>query len=331
MRYTVILFSVLFHTIVGGCVDPDDDPPPFTIPPQIYPSPYSDPYVSQDGSNIIFIRAKLIELDRSGYNPKFDLDSIGLWMCEIDGSNMRIIYKADNNSISNPQFTPDQAELVFGENGNIYKARISDSLITENDLIPLTIEGRNFFPSMSPDGKWISYDSNFDTDNGMYFIWKMRSDGSQKSRITYTPTKGENRSPFWTSDNRILHLRYSTAFQSTEIYSMDTTGQNVVRLSFNDTYDLHPKSSPRSGEIVFSSTDSGRLRQLFMLNNSTGEATQLTTAGITSSFSWTNDGRIVYVQYSPTNYSKSNGTIWIMNSDGSNKKQLTRNEDLVLE
>lgn len=43
-------------------------------------------------------------------------------MCNIDGSDMKLIYKEKEGVISNPQFTPDMKELVFVKNAQICKA-----------------------------------------------------------------------------------------------------------------------------------------------------------------------------------------------------------------
>lgn len=47
---------------------------------------------------------------------------------------------------------------------------------------------------------------------------------------------------------------------------------------------------------------------------------------------WTPDGKIIYVHYNYYKYhDTSNGTLWIMDADGSNKQQITFNHGLQLE
>ncbi len=89
------------------------DPPGFGIDPQTYPCPYLEPSVSFDGSKILFYRAKVTRISKGGYNTEFDPDSTGFWVCNIDGSNMRLIYNNSIDNISNPQFTPNMEEIVF--------------------------------------------------------------------------------------------------------------------------------------------------------------------------------------------------------------------------
>jgi Tol biopolymer transport system component len=55
----------------------------------------------------------------------------------------------------------------------------------------------------------------------------------------------------------------------------------------------------------------------------------LTTAGANLTFSWSRDGvHIVYVHYDFRKADVNNGTLWIMNADGTNKRQLTFNHNL---
>jgi len=58
---------------------------------------------------------------------------------------------------------------------------------------------------------------------------------------------------------------------------------------------------------------------------------QITNDAVTSKASWSPDGRIVYVRFISTKLDVNNGTLWVMNADGSNKWQLTFNYGLVLD
>lgn len=52
--------------------------------------------------------------------------------------------------------------------------------------------GNDGYPSFSPDGAWIAFDSNRDDRNEIYV---MRPDGSDPRRITTSP--GGNLAPVW--------------------------------------------------------------------------------------------------------------------------------------
>ncbi|MGH9531840.1 MAG: TolB family protein [Terriglobales bacterium] len=89
-------------------------------------------------------------------------------------------------------------------------------------------------PAWSPDGNWIAFDSNLD---GNQEIYVMSSDGSHLKRLTYTPGKRHSYKPHWSRDGK--QFAFSSTrdgssdnwFESVEIYTMDTDGSNVRRLT----------------------------------------------------------------------------------------------------
>ncbi len=213
-----------------------------------------------------------------------------------------------------PRWSPDGQWIVFEENGQIYKRKLSG-----DSLVQLTFEGRNFYPAWSPDGQWIAYDSNSESPNGMYFIWIMRSDGSEKRRITYEPLEGEIRTPNWSPNgSKIVHIRYLRETFSSEIFIMDSNGTNPHRLTFNNAMDYYPRFSPDGTKIAFTSQSERGGPQIWVMNSDGTNPVQLTT---TQGFNcdWSPDGEwLVY-----TDSRADNGRLWIMRKDGSEKRQLT--------
>jgi TolB protein len=191
-------------------------------------------------------------------------------------------------------------------------------------IVQLTNGGRNFFPSWSPDGEWIAYDSNYESSTG-YFIWKMRRDGSSKRRIAYTPDDGETREPFWGNDFSIVHYRY-IGIGSPEIFKMDSSGNNVVRLTENNAMEKYPRSSPDNQFIAYVSESKSGLWRLDLFSNEVN----LLTEGCLN-FSWSPDGKIVYLNFDYSRIDEEKGTLWIMDSDGNNKRQFTYNHFKIIQ
>ena len=190
--FGVSVLIMLFY--LSGC---DSDNPTKYDPPIIdpiggMPSPYQDVSVSLDGQKLIFFRTKYTYVSKDGLNIQYDPDSTGIWNCNIDGSEMKLIYKNNSDFIGRPQFIPNSNYVLFNLNNQIVKAPYNERLIENSDIEFLTTAGNNFFPSVNFDGSLITYDSNNDSPNGMNFIWRMKIDGSQKIKIAYDPTKGEN-------------------------------------------------------------------------------------------------------------------------------------------
>jgi TolB protein len=64
--------------------------------------------------------------------------------------------------------------------------------VASHQFVQLTHDGgRNDFPSWSPDGRHIVYQS---TRSGTEQIWSMLADGSQQTQLTFT---GSNSQPNW--------------------------------------------------------------------------------------------------------------------------------------
>jgi len=89
-----------------------------------------------------------------------------------------------------------------------------------------------------------------------------------------------------------------------------------------------PKFSPNVSKIAFfSQKGNGELVQIWLVNVDGTNITQLTTEGVGGyRFSWSPDGReIVYVSYRFTDYTFANSTLWIINLETGEKRQLTFN------
>lgn len=327
MKLNTILSLLLLLFLTSNCKENSSEYESPTIDRQSYPSPYLEPSVSFDGKKIVFIRAKVLKINKDGYQNVFESDSTGIWSCNIDGSNLKLVYKNNSNIITNPQFFPNNEEVVFVRNGNICKAKLNNGSFNETDIKQLTTEGKNFFPSVSPDGKWITFDSNLGSPEGGYRVWKMKSNGDEKSLVI------DGRMPFWSNE---LKWIYYIGFHR-EIFKVNTDNTSEViqltHLNEKDiyaTYNFYPRCNRSGNLIAYSSKIDGEYVQIWLLS-STSNTIPLTASGINTNCSWSFDNRIVYINYSPFYFDKNNGTIWIMDSDGGNKKQITYNHGLILE
>jgi Tol biopolymer transport system component len=317
---------LFFLSFLASCGDENEKKgcPGFDFVPS---APYSEPAWHPDGQVIGFNHRPLKEIIYTyGYECPhqaryvYENDSIGFWLINKDGSNMR---RALPFYLYSAAWSPDGKWVAFMKDAQIFKMPFDGEKFDTTAVVQLTVEGSNFFPSWSPDGEWIAFDSNVDSPNGMHFIWKMRSDGTDKTVLASTPEKGETRTPYWGDNFRIVHLRYVSGIAETEIYSMDSDGNDVIRVTNDLDRDFDPKFSSDAQTIFYKSQSSttGAVA-IWKIDLDNPKRTML-KVGLDFSVSPDND--IVYLDFDYSRIDKDLGTLWIMDATGIIKHQLTHN------
>jgi Tol biopolymer transport system component len=241
----------------------------------------------------------------------------GIYIITPEGKENRLFQPGTN--IYEPTWSPDGQWIVFSDKTQIWKKKLNG-----DSLIQLTTEGRNFFPAWSPDGNWIAY-HNTDcgcavcpppvNSCGILFIHK---DSGQKKLIV----SGEM--PNWMDNKNLLYVGLKH-----EIYKfslLDSSVQKITDLYNKGAYGVsYPKYSYINNKIIFSAQypnanmqNPNSKPQIFIMDLNGSNVKQLTQ---TQAYScdWSPDGRqIIY-----TDSRGVNGRLWLMNADGSEKKQLT--------
>lgn len=319
----LFLATALLYLSLAGCSVNNGDGGGVAPPSPIYPQPYAQPSVSPDGSKMLFVRNKVTRINKGG-GFSIDSDSSGIWVADTDGRNMKLLIQSQN--LGSPSFSPDLQWMLFEGGGQIYKVPFAGDSVDMDRLVQLTTEGRNFFPTWSPNRHWIAYDNtvcgsfNESPPPNSCGILKMEADGAQKKLVAV------GRMPNWSSDSkRLLYVGLKS-----EIFSITLEDSTVSMLtSFNQDDEnsidnRYPKYSPNGAKITFHSD-----LQVWIMQADGSNPKQIHKKGTQPA--WDESGKVVFVDFDPHRFSKDNGTIWIMNADGSNKTQLTFNHGLELE
>ena len=186
----------------------------------------------------------------------------------------------------------------------------------------LTQEGKqNFFPAWSPDGKSLAFTSD---RAGSYQIWVMDADGDNPRELT-TSFEGENVVPTWSPDGKRLAFA-SNRTGHFEIWVMAADGNHQKQLTKTDATVGNNAAawSPDGRKIAFSSTKSGHYA-IWTIDPDGGHLTQLTTPygdryPDANAPAWSPDGtKIAFWSGLEHKY----GNVWVMNADGSERKELT--------
>ena len=113
----------------------------------------------------------------------------------------------------------------------------------------------DFFPRTNADGTQIVFVSDRD---GNYELYKMGSDGSNQTRLTYTSSGSFNNenAPDW-SPTREEIVFDSNVSGTNKIYVMNTNGSGRHRLTSLIGSEIYPSWSPDGNKVAFSTTKSG--------------------------------------------------------------------------
>lgn len=108
-----------------------------------------------------------------------------------------------------------------------------------------------------------------------------------------------------------------------EIFLMDESGNNASRITNNNYEDYEPRLNFLENRFLLLRNGSLITREL----NSDNE-TVLIQKSVQSAI-WNEENKIIFVWL--LGYHQNNGTFWVMNEDGTDKKQITYNYGLILE
>jgi Tol biopolymer transport system component len=137
---------------------------------------------------------------------------------------------------------------------------------------PQPITGiENAFPSWSPDGSKLVFQSN---RTGEWHLYLMNPDGTDVRDLT--PTFKDCRNPTFSPDGSKV-VFYSASSGNDEIYVMNADGTGIRNLTNHPASDIHPHWSPDGTKIIFNSLRDDRARfDVYRMNADGGDVTRLT-------------------------------------------------------
>lgn len=143
--------------------------------------------------------------------------------------------------------------------------------------------------TVSPDGKWIVFGRQI---NGNMDIWRMKSDGTEETQLTFTPDWQEG-APYFLPDNQtIIYRAWQSSVKSEldrirretgernqtpmTIFTMSMDGSNVQPRTFTDDMNWAPFPAPDGRHFVYVRIGEGNNWDVYLGDLAGGEPRRLT-------------------------------------------------------
>ena len=230
--------------------------------------------------------------------------------------------------------TADTEAAFPGSNGLIaFQSNRDDPGIGQHDVYVMNPDGSDprrlttaggEYPAWSPDGKQIAFARG---KNEASEIWVMNADGSGQKRVTDRPAATDT-SPAWSPDGTMIAFASSIiccgAGTNWDIWVINADGSGERNITNHPAQDLWPSWQPGGGRIAFQTLRDGNL-DIYAVNADGTGLHNLSNSPETHEWEpdWSPNGRQLAVVARPVDTGRPQPTVWIMDADGGNRRQLT--------
>lgn len=245
----------------------------------------------------------------------------GIWLVHAETGETQPLMPFGNS----PDWSPDGTYLAVHGGGGIYTVEITSLEPAQFDTTSINLltdfDAPAFFPTWSGDGEWIAFDTNYENPNGTYGIAKKNIRNGTFKNISTNLSQGAWRQPDWSKNNLGIVFKKYNIETGWNIFTASNNGESSKKLTKNGENHT-PKFSPDGQKIVFFHRN--KYKSHIVVMKADGSDKKIISNNWSSDPAWSPDGKkIVYLMSNQFHERKGNGQLWIMNANGSNKKQLT--------
>lgn len=290
-------YSAIF--VLAACNPEDNGPNPLNY--ELYVNARDQyPAFSPDGEYIVYYHYS------SEMPEPLDYPS-GLYIISKEGTNRQLVLEGYHES---PAWSPNGEWLVFSSGGVIQKCKVDGDELTKFSGLDHLENPQFYFPDWSPDMSHILFGKSFAPDGGLYYTTSDFSKSGRSYGLLFETGSQPDLSP---SGDKFIFCKGSQSFKGgIELFIVDTLGTNEIRLTNNNKEDLGPIWSSDGQKIAWSSNV--RIHTM----NADGSNQKFLVYGQYPSWSMNNE-----IVFSHANAEYSKEVLYIINPDGSDKRQIT--------
>ncbi|MEX2555952.1 MAG: hypothetical protein WEB06_09990 [Actinomycetota bacterium] len=254
-----------------------------------------------------------------------------LYSMNDDGTDTRLVVGGPRDEV-HPDISPDGTRIAFVRSADFTRPLGPSCCGPAVDLFIANVDGSgaaplmphpvidDYRPDWSPDGGRIAF-SRGTVAVAVSNIFTVEPDGSALDQVT-DGILGNNVAS-WSPDGTQL-VFVSTRAGTISLWITDADGENQHPLTAAPPGAAHtsPQWSPTGDRIVFGSDQDGGASELYTIRPDGSGLTRLTTNTVSDSYAtWSPDGSQIAVSRGAMG--GGGGTIWVMNADGSDQRQIS--------
>lgn len=192
------------------------------------------------------------------FRRRIDAQRIESWQMNTDGSDLRRA-NAEIKDLQTGRWSPDGKKVLFTKDGDGRTFYLADANGANEIVLPFIPGNMDW----SPDGSQFVYQSEKD-EKGNHQIYLYTIAKSENVNLTKSESFG-NADPSFSYDGKQIAF-VSWRDGNTEIYTMNTDGSGLRRVTNHPAFDNYPVFSPDGTAIAFQSNRENELTEIYLQN-----------------------------------------------------------------